>query len=1165
MARQTKVVRRAFNAGEISRNAKWRNDLEKHSMACEELENFYVSPLGYISRRNGTIKLGEFTGADNLRLIPFEYSRENSRILAFYSASGTAAALYTAESKPFTISSPCSICLTIPSGTFSGLEIFKKGNLRVELSGTNLAVFVGAESVGANATVADGDKVVIVCRADYYSIYRNGESSPAAEDGGAFADDGGACVVKSPDRSLLGLKILPFDMAQAAASDYYSLSDYQAGRDENLSLRRRPSISFSQDVLTGATLERGQDGVMYFNPNDEPKTVVSGEVCGVCFSSEDADSQVPPESANLRLGIVFKTESLIDVGEDGLRSTLSGLNTDAFIDLEVFGTTTGGDTYWSGIKKTLSAEFDSRRGYAISEYDTGAIYLNGSSVSREGGYNYYAIWANAEAYWYWGADIGLADVGESLTPEIGVRDAFAEADEITVDALDEYPEAGTVSFSCAVSMPGGFDLHVESGLSSNRINSATFNGGAVVSGIQHLTSDLSTNLAFTLKRNTGEKYPSQGAISLGGLDIYSTYSPVLRGVSWAFKSNKLAKCAVYSVEGVLLATLDSPIPESAIGSFQFKQVGAYVYFAHADMKPCRLVARASEFYFEDAVGIEPSKTLKIDGLSLSLAGDGSVYYKGDIATIDAASSYFTDAMIGRQLKIDYTDSARHTYEWRYNSTGATSAVFPSIGTVKVRPEGGVWDGVLILEESTDGGLTWGEIGRTTSIQGSSNEAFDREVYDVNSVVRAKMLEQRRVEESSSTTVDSATEGCKFNILRNAESSVWVEIVAVNSATQAVVKFLNPCRKGFVSNSVYESAWGGGYPRCVELHEERLCFAGNREYPSTIWLSQTNNWDNFRAVSNLDTDPLSYTLASDDGEPISWLVSRQDLMIGLGNCEWSLGSRDAGQALTASIVQASSQSDDGAEYIMPARAGGMVVYVRRGARELGAISYDFASDSYNSMSLTTMHPEILGGGVKCIFNQLSPSNKIYALRNDGVLAVFTYDKENNVAAWGRFTFGSGAISACAASTGKFKSLFLAVSRGGHVYFERLDPNEMNNGIWEDATVLDSLSSGVAFTSRVKTMPMFVEGNVKVFSATFYLFGSLGGKFRVSGFNCEDEAKTSEWRKFDLRESEIFYPQKRDFRYRAQVECAPLEECSFEIETDEAAPFNLIAIATKAQGL
>ena len=131
---------------------------------------------------------------------------------------------------------------------------------------------------------------------------------------------------------------------------------------------------------------------------------------------------------------------------------------------------------------------------------------------------------------------------------------------------------------------------------------------------------------------------------------------------------------------------------------------------------------------------------------------------------------------------------------------------------------------------------------------------------------------------------------------------------------------------------------------------------------------------------MDTDPLSYTLASDSGEPISWIVSRSDLMIGLGTSEWSLGSRDAGQALTASIVHASNQSEDGVEYIMPAKVGNMVVYVRRGNRELGSIAYDFAQDAYNSISLTTMNPEILGDGAKVMFNQLSPRNNVWVVRS-----------------------------------------------------------------------------------------------------------------------------------------------------------------------------------------
>ena len=320
---------------------------------------------------------------------------------------------------------------------------------------------------------------------------------------------------------------------------------------------------------------------------------------------------------------------------------------------------------------------------------------------------------------------------------------------------------------------------------------------------------------------------------------------------------------------------------------------------------------------------------------------------------------------------------------------------------------------------------------------------------------------------------------------------------------------------------------------------------------------------------MDTDPLSYTLASDDGEPISWIISRQDLMIGIGSSEWSLGSRDAGQALTASIIQASCQSDDGAEYIMPTKAGGMVIFVRRGGIELASLAYDFANDGYNATSLSTMHPELLKSGVQTIFNQLSPSNKIYAVCKNGVLAAFTYDKENNVAAWSRFTFGNGVIDACALSTSKYRSIFLIVKRENYLCLERLDPNESGTNNWldcvpirEDLEIPEDLESSVKYKSRLKTTPIFLTGFVKIIKAGFYLQNSFGGKYRISGIDQNGDAFADDWQEISPRENEVFIKSSpRDYRFTGSCDTGYLEEGSIEIESDKEAPFELTAISAK----
>ena len=208
----------------------------------------------------------------------------------------------------------------------------------------------------------------------------------------------------------------------------------------------------------------------------------------------------------------------------------------------------------------------------------------------------------------------------------------------------------------------------------------------------------------------------------------------------------------------------------------------------------------------------------------------------------------------------------------------------------------------------------------------------------------------------------------------------------------------------------------------------------------------------------------------------------------------------------------------------------------------------------------------------MFNQLSPRNNLWVVRRDGIASVFTYDKENNVAAWSRMTFGDGVLSACAISTGGFKSVFLAVKRGNYLCLERLDPNELGTNNWLDCVPIsdsialpDDLNHSAKFESIVKTTPIFLEGNVRILDIKIYLLNSIGGKFRISGFDQNSNPCADQWRNILPLESEFLQnPSPRDCRFCGSCDTGYLEEASIEISSDSPAPFEIAAIGINAKG-
>ena len=74
-----------FTAGELSPRLDGRTDLAKYFNGCKKLQNFLTFPQGGVTRRPGTehIAVGDGSGADELRLIPFEFNVEQTYVLEF--------------------------------------------------------------------------------------------------------------------------------------------------------------------------------------------------------------------------------------------------------------------------------------------------------------------------------------------------------------------------------------------------------------------------------------------------------------------------------------------------------------------------------------------------------------------------------------------------------------------------------------------------------------------------------------------------------------------------------------------------------------------------------------------------------------------------------------------------------------------------------------------------------------------------------------------------------------------------------------------------------------------------------------------------------------------------------------------------------------------------
>lgn len=216
----------------------------------------------------------------------------------------------------------------------------------------------------------------------------------------------------------------------------------------------------------------------------------------------------------------------------------------------------------------------------------------------------------------------------------------------------------------------------------------------------------------------------------------------------------------------------------------------------------------------------------------------------------------------------------------------------------------------------------------------------------------------------------------------------------------------------------EGSWSEyrGWPRCICFFEQRLLMAGTIHQPQTIWGSRTGDWDNFKAGVN-DDEGISFTFASNTRNPVMWLVAHELVLAGTLEGVWRFGATDSVDPLTPTNVQARLQSETGS--VRAVQIGEATLFLGRHRQNLYELVYNFEQNAWNApdMSILARHLTEEHKIIDMAWHE-SPVRLLWAIREDGTALTFTYQRENEVAAWSRQT-----------TNGKFLSVGIIPGRCG----------------------------------------------------------------------------------------------------------------------------------------
>lgn len=314
-----------------------------------------------------------------------------------------------------------------------------------------------------------------------------------------------------------------------------------------------------------------------------------------------------------------------------------------------------------------------------------------------------------------------------------------------------------------------------------------------------------------------------------------------------------------------------------------------------------------------------------------------------------------------------------------------------------------------------------------------NLQFEDGPYQDENTNKSHTMASSATAEGSATTITSSKnyftsgmEGMHIRLRKTAVGSSsedaigWVTLTTYVSPTQM---------KGVVESKIFDTsgtyAWrisefsaSRGYPKKVALFKGRLCFASTEKMPNTIWLSKSDSYHNF-GPTNLNNNEVEddcaiyMTMAANETNKIQWMIAMRQLFIGTLGAEFKIGQMN--EVLTPSKASSEEVSQYGSTTIKPCKYANELIYVQQAGRKVRTMYYDLSTDAYNSQDLSLFGEHLTFGGIAGMSQQVEPFSTLWVWLKTGELRAVSYEKSQEVCAWGRINLGGDQVKVLSAAT------------------------------------------------------------------------------------------------------------------------------------------------------
>lgn len=202
---------------------------------------------------------------------------------------------------------------------------------------------------------------------------------------------------------------------------------------------------------------------------------------------------------------------------------------------------------------------------------------------------------------------------------------------------------------------------------------------------------------------------------------------------------------------------------------------------------------------------------------------------------------------------------------------------------------------------------------------------------------------------------------------------------------------------------------GTFPSVAAYFQQRRVYASTPNAPDNLFLSQPGLFTNFDSrIPTIDSDAIIANPWSTQVNGVQFMIPMPGGLVTMTGLQaWQVAASGSSalsqQAITPANIQAQSQTFNGcSNYMPPIQKDFQIIYLESLGSIFCELSYNLFTNNYSRIDVTYLSSHLFSGfTMKEAAWCEEPFKLIHVVREDGLMLVFTYFKEQDVMAWTRY--------------------------------------------------------------------------------------------------------------------------------------------------------------------